>query len=88
MFCPGVTAYAALRRAGAGPTTTVGVKGIGSLGHLAIQFARAFGCKEIIAISDSPTNTEDPIALGADRLVEYVFVSRQHASDFDDWYHS
>ncbi|KAK3814973.1 MAG: chaperonin 10-like protein [Benniella sp.] len=71
LFCPGVTAYAALRRAGAGPTTTVGIKGIGNLGHLAIQFARAFSSKEIIAIADSPTNAEDPTTLGADRLVDF-----------------
>jgi D-arabinose 1-dehydrogenase-like Zn-dependent alcohol dehydrogenase len=76
LFCPGVTAYAALRRAGAGPTTTVGIKGIGNLGHLAIQFARAFNSKEIIAITDSPTNAEDPITLGADRLIEYVTMSQ------------
>ncbi|KAI7831375.1 hypothetical protein BC939DRAFT_392046 [Gamsiella multidivaricata] len=70
LLCPGATSYAALRRAGAGPNSVVGIKGIGKMGHLAIQFAKAFGCREIVAFVDSPTLMDDALALGADYVVD------------------
>lgn len=51
LLCGGVTVYSPLARfAGAG--TRVGVIGIGGLGHLALQFAKAMGC-EVTAFSRS-----------------------------------
>jgi len=51
LLCAGVTVWSPLRRyARAG--SKVGIIGIGGLGHLAIQFARALGC-ETVAISTS-----------------------------------
>lgn len=68
LLCGGATVYAALRRAGAGPRSRVAVLGIGGLGHLALQFARTFGC-HVTAVTSSPD--KDPAArqLGAHDVV-------------------
>jgi uncharacterized zinc-type alcohol dehydrogenase-like protein len=42
----------------------VGVVGIGGLGHLAIQFARAWGC-DVTAFTTSDSKTDEAKALGA-----------------------
>ena len=68
LLCGGVTVYSPLRNLGAKPWHTVGVVGIGGLGHLAIKFARAFGC-EVIAFSTSPGKEQESKALGAHRFV-------------------
>ncbi len=39
LLCAGLTVYSPLVRNGTGPGKTVGIVGIGGLGHLAIQFA-------------------------------------------------
>jgi|SRR6185312_6286704 len=49
MLCAGITVYSPLRRY-LRPASRVGIVGIGGLGHLAIQFARAMGT-EVTAIS-------------------------------------
>lgn len=49
LFCAGVTVYRALKHADAGSGKRVAVVGVGGLGHLAIQVARAFGA-EVIAL--------------------------------------
>jgi uncharacterized zinc-type alcohol dehydrogenase-like protein len=42
--------------------------GIGGLGHMAIKFARAFGC-EVTAFSTSPDKEEESHRLGAHRFI-------------------
>jgi D-arabinose 1-dehydrogenase-like Zn-dependent alcohol dehydrogenase len=69
-LCAGLTTFTALRKYGAGADKTVGVMGVGALGHLAIQYAKAMGSKEIIAINDSQVNTEDVTKLGVTRCIE------------------
>jgi uncharacterized zinc-type alcohol dehydrogenase-like protein len=67
LLCGGVTVYAPLAR-WARPALRVGVVGIGGLGHLALQFARAMGC-EVTAISTSPDKQAEARAFGAHRFV-------------------
>ncbi len=67
LLCAGVTVYAPLRRH-ARPHMKVGVIGIGGLGHLALQFARAFGC-EVTAFSSSEDKAADAQRLGAHHFV-------------------
>ena len=68
LLCGGVTVYSPLRNLGVKPWHTVGVIGIGGLGHLAIKFARAFGC-EVIAFSTSLEKEKESKTLGAHRFV-------------------
>jgi uncharacterized zinc-type alcohol dehydrogenase-like protein len=67
LLCGGVTVYAPLAR-WARPGMRVGVVGIGGLGHLALQFARAMGC-EVTAISASPDKETEARGFGAHRFV-------------------
>lgn len=50
MQCAGATVFTALYDAKA--TDTVGIMGVGGLGHLAIQFANKIGCR-VVVISGS-----------------------------------
>jgi uncharacterized zinc-type alcohol dehydrogenase-like protein len=68
LLCAGVTTYSALRHWKAGPGMTVGVVGIGGLGHLAVKFARAMGA-HVVAFTTSPKKFEAALALGAHEAV-------------------
>ncbi len=50
------------------PASRVGIVGIGGLGHMAVQFAHAFGA-EVTAFSSSPAKEADARSLGADQFV-------------------
>lgn len=63
LLCAGVTTHAPLARyARAGQR--VGIIGIGGLGHMALQYARAMGC-EVWALSTSPAKEEEARRFGA-----------------------
>ena len=68
LLCGGITVYSPMRRFGVQSTHRVGVIGIGGLGHLALQFARAFGC-EVTAFSSSPNKEKEAKKLGAHHFV-------------------
>ncbi len=68
LLCGGITVFSPLRNFGISPTMKVGVVGIGGLGHLAVQFARAFGC-EVTAFSSSPEKENEARELGAHHFV-------------------
>jgi alcohol dehydrogenase len=68
IFCAGYTVWAGLRWADPKPHERVAVLGIGGLGHLAIQYAKAAGF-ETIAISHSPDKDKFIRDLGADEIV-------------------
>ncbi|KAI8868903.1 putative mannitol dehydrogenase [Ramicandelaber brevisporus] len=68
MLCGGITVYAPLVNHGVGPGKTVGVVGIGGLGHLALQFANKLGAG-VVAFSTSETKREEAIRLGAHKFV-------------------
>ncbi|MBI2572039.1 MAG: NAD(P)-dependent alcohol dehydrogenase [Candidatus Schekmanbacteria bacterium] len=68
LLCGGVTVYAPLVQFGVRPAHSVGVIGIGGLGHLAIRFARAFGCR-VTAFSSSPEKAAEAARFGAHDFV-------------------
>jgi alcohol/geraniol dehydrogenase (NADP+) len=68
LLCAGITVYNPLRTHGVNPSSRVGVVGIGGLGHIAIQFARAFGA-EVTAFSSSAGKEDEVRALGAHHFV-------------------
>ncbi len=67
LLCGGATVYSPLQR-WTRPSMSVGVVGIGGLGHLALQFARAMGC-EVTAISASADKEADALGFGARRFI-------------------
>jgi len=64
LLCAGITVYSPLRNHGVRPSSRVGVIGIGGLGHLGIQFAKAFGA-EVTAFSTSKDKEAEARELGA-----------------------
>ena len=68
IFCAGYTVYSGLRWADPQPHERVAVLGIGGLGHLAVQYAKAAGF-ETIAVSHSPDKDKLIRDLGADEIV-------------------
>ena len=73
LMCAGVTTYNALRNSGARSGDVVAIQGVGGLGHLGVQFARAMGFRTV-AISGSDSKRELAVKLGAH---EYVDTSKQ-----------
>ena len=68
LVCAGITTYSPLRHWGVGPGQTVGIVGIGGLGHLAIKFARAMGA-HVVAFTTSPAKADEARALGAHEVI-------------------
>ena len=68
LLCAGITVYNPLRLHGINASSRVGIIGIGGLGHIALQFARAFGA-EITAFSTSAAKEEETRKLGAHHFV-------------------
>ncbi|HEX7514067.1 MAG TPA: NAD(P)-dependent alcohol dehydrogenase [archaeon] len=68
LLCAGLTVYAPMKRIGLRHHDHVGIVGIGGLGHIALQFARAMDC-EVTAFSTNPKKVEDSFAFGADHFV-------------------
>jgi uncharacterized zinc-type alcohol dehydrogenase-like protein len=50
LLCGGITVYNPIRTYGINPASQVGIVGVGGLGHMAVQFAHAFGA-EVTAFS-------------------------------------
>lgn len=79
LLCAGATVYAALKKhTGQG---SIGIIGIGGLGHLAILFAKAFGL-EVSAISSSPSKENDARELGATHFYTYQNFPKANSFDF------
>jgi len=68
LMCAGLTAYSALRPHRASAGKRLAIVGIGGLGHLGIQFARALGF-EVTAVSSKPDKEADALALGANHFL-------------------
>jgi uncharacterized zinc-type alcohol dehydrogenase-like protein len=68
LLCGGVTVYTPMRNHGVRPSSRVGVVGIGGLGHLGLQFAKAFGA-EVTALSTSKDKEPEALKMGADHFV-------------------
>ncbi|KAK4096738.1 NADP-dependent alcohol dehydrogenase [Parathielavia hyrcaniae] len=68
LMCGGISVFAPLMLCGVKPSNTVGVVGMGGLGHLAVQFARAMGC-EVVVFSQTDSKREDALKLGASCFV-------------------
>lgn len=70
LLCAGITVYSPLLNFGIKPAMRVGVIGIGGLGHLALQFARAWGCR-VTAFSGNPDKEQEAHSFGAHQFVQH-----------------
>lgn len=68
LTCAGVTTFKALKVSAVQPGETAVVYGVGGLGHLALQYARAFGAR-VIAVDVEDAKLDLARELGADHVV-------------------
>lgn len=68
LMCGGATVWSALHKYGLSSTSTVGVIGVGGLGHLAIQFASKLGMN-VVVLSTNESKRDEVFKLGANRFV-------------------
>jgi uncharacterized zinc-type alcohol dehydrogenase-like protein len=71
LMCGGGTAFLPFVIHDIKPTDRVGVVGIGGLGHLAVKFARAWGC-EVTAFTSTASKRDEARQLGAHHAVSSV----------------
>lgn len=69
LFCGGITVFNPLVQFNVQPTDSVGVIGIGGLGHMAVLFARAWGC-EVTAFTSTAAKRQEALELGAHHTID------------------
>jgi len=67
LLCAGITTYSPLKHWGAGPGKTVGIVGLGGLGHMGVKIAHAMGA-HVVLFTTSSGKIEDGKRLGADEV--------------------
>ncbi|CAO3589001.1 unnamed protein product [Absidia cylindrospora] len=75
LLCAGVTVFNALWSNSVSPTQSIGVVGIGGLGHLALQFANKWGCT-VTAMSANLSKKEEAISLGAHEFLNTKDIAK------------
>ncbi|CAE8621041.1 unnamed protein product [Polarella glacialis] len=68
LLCAGITCFSPFIEHGLKAGQTLGVVGLGGLGHMAVKIGKAMGC-EAIVFSRSSSKTEDALRLGAAKVV-------------------
>ncbi len=69
MLCGGITVYSPLKHWGVGPGKSVGIAGVGGLGHFAVLFAKALGADEVVGISRKASKRDEALKLGCDDYI-------------------
>ena len=68
LFCGGITVFNPMVQFGVKPTDRVGVVGIGGLGHMALQFLRAWGC-HVTAFTSTDAKADEAKKMGAHDVI-------------------
>lgn len=68
LMCGGITVFSPLSQFDVSPTDSIGVVGIGGLGHLAVKFARAWGC-HVTAFTSTDAKHAEALELGAHEVL-------------------
>ncbi|HEX4871976.1 MAG TPA: NAD(P)-dependent alcohol dehydrogenase [Nevskiaceae bacterium] len=68
LLCAGITTWSPLRHWKVGPGQTVGVVGLGGLGHMGVKLAKALGAR-VVLFTTSERKRADGLRLGADEVV-------------------
>lgn len=68
ILCAGITTYQPMKHFGLKKGQTLGVAGIGGLGHMAIQIGKAMGAR-VVALTTHPNKADEIRKLGADEVL-------------------
>ncbi|UKZ58726.1 uncharacterized protein TrAtP1_000051 [Trichoderma atroviride] len=77
LICGGATVWSALHKYGLSSTSTIGIIGVGGLGHLAIQFASKLGMN-VVVLSTNESKKDEALKLGANH---FASTSKAEAID-------
>ncbi|KAI9262775.1 hypothetical protein BY458DRAFT_438927 [Sporodiniella umbellata] len=80
LMCAGATVFNSLFTNDVSPTARVAVVGIGGLGHLALQFARGWGC-HVTAISTSDDKKQEATSFGAHDFLNSKTIDADSVSE-------
>ncbi|GMV30467.1 MAG: zinc-dependent alcohol dehydrogenase [Rhodanobacteraceae bacterium] len=69
ILCAGVTTYKGIRETEVRPGQWIAISGIGGLGHIAVQYAKAMGLL-VVALDVGPEKLQLALALGADAAID------------------
>jgi uncharacterized zinc-type alcohol dehydrogenase-like protein len=69
LLCGGITVFSPLFSSNIKPTDSVGVIGVGGLGHLALKFLKHWGC-DVIAFSSNPSKKNEILSMGANKVID------------------
>lgn len=78
LLCAGITTYSPLVHWGVKPGMTVGVIGLGGLGHMGVKLSHAMGAKTVM-ITTSANKAADAKRLGADGVLISSDADAMHA---------
>ncbi|MFN8588264.1 MAG: NAD(P)-dependent alcohol dehydrogenase [Candidatus Eisenbacteria bacterium] len=78
LLCAGITTWSPLRQANIGPGHTVGVVGLGGLGHMGVKLAKALGAT-VTVFSRTPAKAQDARRLGAAHVVDWSDATSMQA---------
>ena len=76
LFCPGITAYKAVKASEPNRRKTVGVFGVGGVGHIAIQLLKLDNAR-VVAVSRSENHLKLGESVGADSSVKLLEDSKE-----------
>jgi len=79
LLCAGITMYSPLRHWQVSPGQTVGIIGLGGLGHMGVKLAKAMGAR-VVMITSSEKKAADAKQLGAD-----VAIISTNEADMAAW---
>ena len=84
LFCGGITVFNPLLQFNVQPTAKVAVIGIGGLGHIALQFLKAWGC-QVTAFTSNDDKKREALELGAHKVLDTRNTTelRNAANQFD-----
>jgi uncharacterized zinc-type alcohol dehydrogenase-like protein len=84
LLCAGITTYSPLRHFGVKTGDSVGIVGLGGLGHMAVKLAKAMGA-QVAVISHSSSKRDDALRLGADEFIATADAGafEKHAGRFE-----
>lgn len=68
LMCGGITVFSPFSQFAISPTASVGIVGIGGLGHLAVKFARAWGC-HVTAFTSTEAKQAEAQSMGAHEVM-------------------
>ncbi len=71
LFCAGITAYKAVKASEPAKTKTVGIFGVGGVGHLTVEFAKLQGMR-VVGVARNKAHLDVAERVGADNVIQYT----------------